>query len=267
MNWKKLLGFKSEPKKVEPYKGMDRRKEDRNLTSQSLHIEIPKDELLASIQVKPNVVIEENKLVPNLDLSNIEWDKQVILIMDDEELVNFFLKQDLVYFETIANKETNGINHNRNENSLIALAKLNGLEDFLMNFKFDNYDLISVTSEYAAFAIRRNINVVKRVDFAILDISLGGTLNSLDGSVRESLNGIDVAYDISQIPDNSASFMIYTGNDLGKYSLETLQFEELLPHIGGLFKHLVNKDTSLIIRRLKLLGFLAGKDFNKLNLG
>jgi len=265
MNWRKLFGIK--PKTPLTRDLPDRGESNNELSQYSLNVDIDKDSLLASIQVKADEIVEENKLVPALNLENIDWDKKVILIMDDEELINFFLTQDLIYFETIANKRANGINYNRNEEDLIELANRNGLLDFLMNFKFSNYSLISVTSEYAAFAICRNIKDIKRVDYAILDISLGGTLSSIDGSIRKSLNGIDIAYDLSYKIEGKTSLMIYTGNDLGKYSPETLQFEELLPDIGGLFKYLVNKDTSLIIRRLKLLGFLADRDFNSLQVG
>lgn len=274
MNWRKLFGIKNNKETtVNSYNldGIERRKEKR--VELNYNNDISNDDLLASIQIKPNEIIEENKLVPSLDISGIKWDKPVILIMDDEELVNFFLKQDLVYFETIAKKLINNINLNKNEIELMDLVELNGLLEFVKSFRYDNYDIISVSSEFAAFAIRRNIKVIKRVDFAILDISLGGTLSPLYNDdvdniqARENLNGIDIAYDIMNIEKSEPLIMIYTGNDLGKYSPETIQYEEMLPNTGGLFKHMVNKDTPLMVRRIKLMLFLAGKDFNEVKLG
>jgi len=219
------------------------------------------EELLDSIQVKSTMLSEEDKLIPDIDLSAISWKKPVILIMDDEELVNFFLKQDLIYFQTIAEKNKTNISFNPLEKELIYNAKINNLDNLLFDFRVDTYDIISVSSEYAAFAIHRRIKDIKRVDFSLLDISLGGSLTSEDGMIRENLNGIDIAYDISKLHCDT-SYMMYTGNSLGKYSPETLQFDRLLPHKGGLFEHLVNKDTPLMLRRLKLLSFLSGNSFN-----
>lgn len=265
LNWKNLFK-KDKINRVTPCPDPKCKKFKTSECDLFTETKIDTEDLLAGIQVKPDELERESKLIPKLDIKGIKWDKPVILIMDDEELVNFFIRQDLIFFQTIADKLGQGINYNSNEQALIDLADTNGLKDFLLSFKFDDYDLISVSTEYAAFAVRRNIQALKRVDFAILDISLGGSLSSVNGRNRESLNGIDIASDIAKL-ESKTSFMIYTGNDLGKYSPETLQFDKLLPEEDGLFTHLVNKDTSLIIRRVKLLSFLAGKSFNQLDFG
>jgi len=251
----KFFSKKSANSKV--YRGEERRVNVREDSKQLI------DSLLSSVQIKSENLNKELKLIPRLKLDNIEWNKQTILIMDDEELVNFFLEDDLTYFTTIANKQAQAILYNKSELDIINLAEKYCLKDFLLSFDKSKYDVISVTGDYAAFAIRRQLAKIKRVDYAILDISLGGSLNSLDGNFRECLNGIDIASDLYSI-NNEINLMIYTGNDLGKYSLETKQFNKLLPNSGSLFDHIVNKDTSLIIRRIKFLSFLANRKFTDL---
>jgi len=242
----------------------ERRSESRDSIFTHYSNDLTAESLLDSIQIENKERTSQKKLIPDLDLSGINWDKKVILVLDDEELVNFFLEEDLKYFSNIGSKVATNINLNQNELDLLSMADKNGLKDFLMNFEYNKYSIINVTTDYAAYSLRLNLKHIKRVDYAILDISLGGTLLEDSGSTRSCLNGIDSARDLFTLNPN-IRLMFYTGNDLGKYSPISKQFKDYFSEKEDLFSYLVNKDTPLIIRRLKFLKFLSHQDFTEVS--
>jgi len=220
-------------------------------------------DILDSIKTKPKEADKEEQLVPDLDHieQRVDWSKKIVLIMDDEPLINYFIQDDLRYFESIAKKIAKGINLNSSDKTLLALADANEVGETLRNFTVNDYSIISVTGDYAAFSIQRYIEKIKRVDYAVLDISIGGTL-VVNGS-RKRLSGIDIAITLKEKVNHKVNLLMYTGNDLGKYSPESIQFEENIK--DDLFLYLVNKDSPLNVRRVKLLLFLMNRPFSMIN--
>lgn len=201
--------------------------------------------------------------IPTLDLDNVDWDKKIVLIMDDNETIVFFIEQDFLVLQNLSEKLKSKTPLSISERRLINIIDDdNQLMNFLLDFNKDDYSLIKVTSEYAAFAIRNNIKRIKRVDFAILDILLGGSIQDDETRQRINLTGIDVAKDIIDTVKKDVNLAFYTGCDLGKYSYETVMFKELLPDKKDLRNYVIPKDMDIADRRVKVLKLLLGREVN-----
>jgi len=111
--------------------------------------------------------------------------KKTILLIDDNEGVVSFLKDDLEYFD---------------EEGRIKLS---------------DFNVLCISSKLAAFRYRilqqtHNLNI----KYAIIDITIGGSTMTADGNLK--LNGVDIYCDmIDKNPD--VNFLFYTGNNLNPY--------------------------------------------------
>jgi len=121
-----------------------------------------------------------------VDMSDFDRDKRSILLMDDHEGIVSFLKDDLVYLD---------------EKNIIDLDKIN---------------VLTFSSNLAAF----NFEVAQRkmkglnIDWAIIDITLGGSVITKDGNVKYT--GVDV-YEMILKYNPDVKFIFYTGNNLNPY--------------------------------------------------
>lgn len=212
--------------------------------------------LLDSLEYKD--VPDLENCIPEIDLSNIDWNKQIVLLLDDNETVLYFLETDFIIFETLADKLNNKKYLTKVEEKLYERALGEGLMDFLLTFKKSNYEIIKISSAYAAFGLRKALKNIKRIDFAILDILLGGVIQDDETSKRLNLTGIDTAKDL--IEHCGSKFCFYTGCDLGKYSPESLIFNKLFPNMSDLRNFVIPKDMDLTERRLEILRLLANKE-------
>jgi len=174
----------------------------------------------------------EKGLVPKLD--GIDTSKDTLLIIDDNEGVVSFLKDDIEYFF---------------ENDII---------------KRDEINLLALTGTDAAFALqriyKRGIDI--KIKWAIIDITLGGSKMTENGNIK--LTGVDVFEEIfKHTPEKEDfKFLFYTGNNLNPYikSNEKLIEQFKVVKNEGIKKYVLFK-TSIDIksRRSYISKFLFGK--------
>jgi hypothetical protein len=117
---------------------------------------------------------------------DFDFNKNTILLLDDNAGVLSFLKDDIITIST--NFE---------------------------GFDVENYNILAVGSKYAGFML---IDLLKEyelhIEFAILDITLGGTVLSDNGSI--TLDGVDV-YTILKEYSENLKYRFFTGNHLNMY--------------------------------------------------
>ena len=121
-----------------------------------------------------------------VELTDFDEDKPSILLVEDNEGVVNFLKEDVQYLEE------NGLLNNR------------------------EYNILTFTSNLAAF----NFEVAQRkmcglnIKYAILDITLGGSIMTEDGNIKYT--GVDV-YEMILKYNPNVKVLFYTGNNLNPY--------------------------------------------------
>jgi len=137
-------------------------------------------------------------------LKNFDEGKETLLIIDDNEGVISFLKDD------IENFYEKGI------------------------LKEDEINLLLLTTSNAGFALQKlyNKDINLNIKWAIIDITLGGSKMTTEGNIK--LTGVDV---FEMIYNNSKDFkfLFYTGNNLNPYIKSN---EKLIQQ----FKNITNDD-------------------------
>jgi len=114
-----------------------------------------------------------------------------------------------------------------NKESILLLDDNSGVISFLMDdfnsikknggFDHTKYNVLKLDTKLAAFKLRALLysNKKLRIKYAILDITLGGTLYSNEGR-NITLDGVDSLLDILEVhPD--VKYFFYTGNKLNPY--------------------------------------------------
>lgn len=119
---------------------------------------------------------------------NLDPNKETILILDDNAGVISFLIDDF-----------NSIKERKN------------------GFDFEQYNILKLDTKLAAFKLRALLygNDKIRIKYAILDITLGGTLFDKEG-MNITLDGVDSLLDIIQF-NKDVRYFFYTGNKLNPY--------------------------------------------------
>jgi hypothetical protein len=120
-----------------------------------------------------------------MDVSDIDFSKDVILIIDDNNGVVSFLEDDMEYYK---------------EEGIIS----------------EDTQVLSISGAYAAFTLELLMTKIKNINikYAIIDITLGGSRHSKEGNVKYT--GVDVFRIIYEInPD--VKYLFYTGNNLNPY--------------------------------------------------
>lgn len=142
----------------------------------------------------------------NINLENKDFSKPGILIIDDNPGIVSFLEDD---FEV--------------------------LDDY-GRININDYNIFSFTTKDAAYifmsTIRRYGNI--NIQYAIIDITLGGTINTVDRIVK--LTGIDVLEVLLEMnPD--VKYIFYTGNQMN-------HFIKPIANIMAQYKELTNKEIT-----------------------
>ena len=142
--------------------------------------------------------------VMNLDCK--DFTKPGILIIDDNPGIVSFLEDDLDVLD---------------ENEKI---------------KISDYNVFSFTTKTAAYkfiaTVRRYGNL--NIKYAIIDITLGGTINTVDKIVK--LTGIDILEMLLEM-NPETRYIFYTGNQMNKYI-------KTIANIMQQYKEITNKDIS-----------------------
>jgi len=141
-----------------------------------------------------------------LNLSNKDFSKSGILLIDDNPGIVSFLEDD---FDVLS--EENKIDLN-------------------------NYNIFSFTSKMAAFmfiaTVRKYGNL--NIKYAVIDITLGGIVNTVDKIIK--LTGIDVLEVLLEMnPD--LKYILYTGNQMNAY---IKPIANIMKH----YKKITNKDIN-----------------------
>ena len=140
------------------------------------------------------------------ELPNFDPSKESILIVDDNPGIISFMEDDL---EDIDNMET---------------------------FDLDKYNIITFDTNFAAYQFEATQHGYAglNIKFAILDLTLGGTLPTESGPVKYT--GVDI-YQQLTIYNPEAKFLFYTGNSLNEYVATSKK-------IIDQFKKLTGKDIN-----------------------
>lgn len=128
----------------------------------------------------------ENKLCSLYKLPEIDEFKKTILLIDDNPGIVSFLEDDL--------------------NELFEKH----------NIKKDRFNILKITGNDAAINLISILNRKKslKIDYAIIDLSYGAILKTLDGNLK--FNGVDVFCNLKNKNPN-LKFIFFTGNTLNPY--------------------------------------------------
>lgn len=162
----------------------------------------------------------------DIELPKLDKNLKNLLIIDDNEGMVSFLKDDIEY--------------------LIGEGKI------------DKVNVIAISSPYAAFSLKLLKEKIDWlvIDYAIIDITLGGSIMSKKGNIKYT--GVD-AYEI--LDNNQCKYMFYTGNNLNPYikanrklieQFKELTNEDIMDYV--LFKTSLDMDT----RREKIRSAVFG---------
>ena len=121
-----------------------------------------------------------------INVDDIDFNKDTILIVDDHEGMISFLKDDMDYFNKIGVIDYNKVN------------------------------ILTISGQYAVFSynlLEEKIPNLK-IKWAILDITLGGSI-TIDGS-NIILTGVDI-FEMIYENNPNVNYLFYTGNNLNPY--------------------------------------------------
>lgn len=186
-------------------------------------------------------------IIPTIEIPTNE--KPNILILDDNVEAGKVTVLDLEIINSIALKiRENGLN-NLSKKQKEFIEKLpNRHLDTLMKFDLDNYNVILSTGIQSAFSVFEAIDNGLKVDYAILDILIGGH-NKYKDKTR-ILDGIDVAKKILE-SNPRVKYKFYSGCSLVDDSDESIKFKNTIG--GNLTKKVIIKDKNLNWKREKIL--------------
>jgi CheY-like chemotaxis protein len=158
------------------------------------------------------------------ELNNFDKNKPSILIIDDNEGVVSFMKDDL---ESIG-KEIN----------------------------IDKYNIISFSSPQAVyqFKVTQHYYDGLNIKYAIIDLTFGGIINTKHKIIKA--NGIDVYWAIKLYEGDDFKFIFYTGNSLNGHVKTTKQMiEKFKKYSGGenLLDYTLFKTSLNIEKRREIL--------------
>ena len=158
-------------------------------------------------------------------VDNREYDKPVILIMDDFKGMATLLKDEL--------KRVNSID------------------------VYKDYTIVLATGDYAAFTVKKELLKGTKIDIGLLDITLGGVVGGIE------YDGVDVAIMIKEkYPDSIVKFV--TGHTLNRKNPEIFQFMQKFENhfnipidesyeistINGVevsYKHIIQKNSDRVL--------------------
>ena len=153
-----------------------------------------------------------------------------------------------------------GINYNKKKDSILIIDDNEGMVSFIeddMDFlnktkviKKDEINIISLSGNLAGFSFEIMQKKAKglNIKWAIIDITLGGSVMTKEGNVKYT--GVDV-YEMLMEFNPEAKFVFYTGNNLNPYINANKKLIEQFKKVSGgknikefvLFKTSMDMDT------------------------
>jgi hypothetical protein len=193
----------------------------------------------------------EYEKIPKLEIPTNN--KPNILVLDDNEQAGNLTLLDIKMLDSISKKiRKSGLNELSNKQQTFVEQLPNRLFEVLSKIDFDDYNIIIATGTMAAFSIFEALDDGLKVDYAILDILIGG--HNLYKGKQEILDGIDVAKKLYEVNPN-IKYYFYSGCSLSDESDETMKCQNLLDK--NIKDCLITKDKNLDIKRQKILELLA----------
>lgn len=189
----------------------------------------------------------EYDVIPKLDIPHN--DKKTILILDDNEQAGNLTLLDLRMLDSIAEKmRATGLKDLSNKQKSFVEQLPNKQLEQLNKLNLEDYNIIIATGTMAAFSVYEAIDAGLKVDYAILDILIGGhNIYSDKGCI---LDGIDVSNKLyGSNPEIKYNF--YSGCSLAEDSDETIKYNKLMR--GDLNSCVIVKDKNLDQKRQKLI--------------
>ena len=126
----------------------------------------------------------------------------------------------------------------------------NDLFQSLSTLKKSDFNIILVTGEMGAFSIYEAIDQGLEIDYAILDILIGG-YNEYKGQCY-ILDGIDVSKKIQET-NKECQYIFYSGCSLVENSDETIKYQKIYGENSQFHKKVVLKDKELNKKRMRIL--------------
>lgn len=216
--------------------------------------DLPHEENIQFEYTDPKDLSSDDSLVQDIPVIQIpESDKPVVLLIDDNAGIVSFLYDDFVTLDKVAvwlrGYESGG------ELTKSARRLEKALEpkhrEFLKKFKLENYNILKVTGTMGAFSVEDALFKGLKVDFALVDIFLGGY--RVVNRKNVIYDGVDLSGMI--LDSNPSAFVkFYTGCGVRKGSSESDKYEDLTGNsIKGL---VVRKGPDIKERRLSVIRLL-----------
>lgn len=201
--------------------------------------------------------IEKKDVVDLIDVIKIpKNDKKNIIIMDDNDIAGDITKTDIESIGSMAkfianhgdietiNKRYKLLLENIDDETLTNLSKLN----------LDDFNIILVTGKMAGYTLISALDRGLTVDYAILDIILGGS--GVYRGKTTIVDGIDVAKEIIS-RNQKAHVMFYTGCSFEKGQVEWRRVSLLTDNIEDMVLH---KNHDLLYKKEKIINLLSREE-------
>ena len=180
-------------------------------------------------------------------------DKKNLVIVDDNEIAGEITKEDVGILGSIASfiREDSTLSKIPEKYKPILEKLDNDTLYSLSTLDMDDFNIILITGKMAGFQLVSAIGRGLRVDYAVLDIILGGS--GVYKGETSIIDGIDLAGDILD-RNPEANVMFYTGCSFEKGQDEYKRVSKLTSRINDM---VLFKNNDLLYKKKRLINLLT----------
>ena len=198
-----------------------------------------------------SILGKKQDLTPIPKINIPENNLKNILILDDNFEAGEITYYDIIFLFDLAEKlKKSGIDEMTKKQKDFITKLPNDLFQSLSTLKKSDFNIILVTGEMGAFSIYEAIDQGLEIDYAILDILIGG-YNEYKGQCY-ILDGIDVSKKIQET-NKECQYIFYSGCSLVENSDETIKYHKIYGENSEFHKKVVLKDKELNKKRMRIL--------------
>ena len=198
-----------------------------------------------------SILGKKQDLTPIPKINIPENNLKNILILDDNFEAGEITHYDIIFLFDLAEKlKKSGIDEMTKKQKDFITKLPNDLFQSLSTLKKSDFNIILVTGEMGAFSIYEAIDHGLEIDYAILDILIGG-YNEYKGQCY-ILDGIDVSKKIQET-NKECQYIFYSGCSLVENSDETIKYQKIYGENSQFHKKVVLKDKELNKKRMRIL--------------
>ncbi len=198
-----------------------------------------------------SILGKKQDLTPIPKINIPENNLKNILILDDNFEAGEITYYDIIFLFDLAEKlKKSGIDEMTKKQKDFITKLPNDLFQSLSTLKKSDFNIILVTGEMGAFSIYEAIDHGLEIDYAILDILIGG-YNEYKGQCY-ILDGIDVSKKIQET-NKECQYIFYSGCSLVENSDETIKYQKIYGENSQFHKKVVLKDKELNKKRMRIL--------------